>query len=151
MKIPSSIRPFAALALTLSVTSGSVASAAPASVHTISPFVALSVLSTAESRAAVCAAGSAAISAAATSSQGQAGCVLPVADAAPPPVASSKPPPPPPMAAAEAPYAVAGAPNLLPLLGVLGLFAGVFFFLDDAILGDGNSAVFLPPIPSSPS
>ncbi len=149
MKIPSSIRPFAALALTLSVTSGSVASAAPASVHTISPLVALSVLSTAESRAAVCTAGSAAISAAATSSQGQAGCVLPVADAAPPPVASSEPPPP--MAAAEAPYAVAGAPNLLPLLGVLGLFAGVFFFLDDTILGDGNSAVFLPPIPSSPS
>jgi hypothetical protein len=65
-------------------------SAASAAPRTIDPLVALSVFGTAESQAAVCAAGSAAAAAgAAVAAQGaQPGCVLPVVDAPPPPVVS---------------------------------------------------------------
>jgi hypothetical protein len=140
MTIPRSTRPFAALAVAFSLTTGSVASAAPANAGAVNPLVALSVFGTAQSRAAVCAAGAAAATAAAA--QAQPGCVLPAADAPPPPVATNVPPPVVPYAPAYA----AGAPNLLPLFAALGLFAGVFFLLDDTILGDDDDEVLqLPP------
>ena len=102
----------------ISMLAGSAASAAP---RTVDPLVALSVFGTSESRAAVCAAGvqAAAAAGAAVAAQaaaGQAGCVLPVMDAAPPPVVTEAVPPPPP--AAVAPMAVAGGGSIgaLPLL-----------------------------------
>ena len=63
---------------------------------TVSPMVALSLLASDASRAAVCGASAAAAAGAAAAAQGAAqGCVLPVADAtAPPPVAETMPPPP---------------------------------------------------------
>lgn len=66
----------------------------------LDPLVSLSVLGTAQSRAAVCAAGSAALSAGAAAAQAVApGCVLPVVGqpTAPPPVSTSNLPPPPPI------------------------------------------------------
>jgi hypothetical protein len=141
MKTPSSIRPFAAAVVAMSLTTSTIASAAPVAAP-LNPLVALSVFGTAQSRAALCAAGSAAVAAAATASaQAQQGCVLPVMDAVPPPVASTMPPP-------VTPYAVApAAPNLLPLFAALALFGGVFFLLDDTILGDGGRIVFKPNPP----
>ncbi|MBA2467559.1 MAG: hypothetical protein H0V46_08155 [Sphingomonas sp.] len=153
MKTPRSIRSAAAIAVVLSLTTGSLASAAPVAAGTVNPLVALSVFGSAQSRAALCAASSAAVAAAATATaQSQTGCVLPVLDAPPPPVASNMPPPvadvPPPMA----PFAVAAAPNLLPLLAALGLFGGAFFLLDDVILGDDDDSGFEidPPTPGTP-
>jgi len=96
-----------------SLLAGSASAAAPRSVD---PLVALSVLGTSESYAAICAVGAAqAASAAATAAtvQGGApgGCVLPVVDAAPPPVVTEAPPAP---LIAAAPVATAG--SLFPLL-----------------------------------
>ena len=96
-------------------------SAIAAAPRSVDPLLALSVLGTSESRAAVCAAGAAqaaAAAGAAVAAQGAGtGCVLPVVDAAPPPVVT-EPAPPPPLAAAPA---VAGGVNPFPLL--LGLAA----------------------------
>lgn len=143
MKISSSFRPIATLAVALSLSTGSIASAAPLASGPVNPLVALSVFGSAQSRAALCAAGSAAAAAAATSSaQAQSGCVLPAVDAPPPAVVENVPPPMTPYAAAPA-----AAPNLLPLLVSLGLFAGVFFLLDDTILGDGGDITFNPDPP----
>ena len=136
MKTRGSIRSLAAAVVAISLTASSMASAAPAA---ISPLVALSAFGTAQSRASVCAAGAAAVAAAGTAvaAQGQPGCVLPVMDAAPPPLVSEAPPMAP--MAPAAPYVVAAAaPNLLPLLAGLALFAGAFFLLDDEILGKGR-------------
>jgi hypothetical protein len=103
--------------IAISMLAGSAASAAP---RTVDPLVALSVFGTTESRAAVCAAGAQAAAAAgaalaAQAAPGQAGCVLPVMDAAPPPVVTEAAPPPP---AALAPVAVGGGSSIgaLPLL-----------------------------------
>lgn len=80
----------------------------------IDPLVSLSALGTAQSRAAVCAAGAAAAAAGAATAAAQGaapGCVLPV----------TAPPPPPPVTTTVAPLPppVAG-PGFNPLLGLLG-------------------------------
>ncbi len=143
MTTHSSIRPFAAVAVALSLSIGSIASAAPTSVSSVNPLVALSAFGSTQSRAALCAAASAAVAAApTTAAQGKPGCVLPVADAPLPPVASDVPPP---VAPYRPAYAAAAAPNLLPLLAALGLFGGVFFLLDDQILGDDDGFQILVP------
>lgn len=122
MTARSSFRKYTTAFVAISMLGASTASAAP---RTVDPLVALSVFGTSESRAAVCAAGAQAAAAAgaalaAQAAPGQAGCVLPVMDAAPPPVVTEAPPPPP---AAVAPVAVAGGSSIgaLPLL--LGLAA----------------------------
>ena len=144
MKKPGSVRSFAAAVaavglLTSSVAAGAstVASAAPA---VASPLVTLSVFGTAGSRAALCGANSAAVAGAAATAvaQGQPGCVLPALDSAPPPVVADVPPPPP----ALAPLAVAGPPNMLPLLAILGLALGAYWLLGESILGDDDTGEF---------
>ena len=112
-----SFRKYTAAFVAISMLGASAASAAP---RTVDPLVALSVFGTSESRAAVCAAGAQAAAAAgaalvAQAAPGQAGCVLPVMDAAPPPVVTEAAPPPP---AAVAPVAVGGGGTIgaLPLL-----------------------------------
>ncbi len=115
-----SFRRVTATFVAASLLAGSASAAAPRSVD---PLVALSVLGTSESYAAICAVGAAqAASAAATAAtvQGVApgGCVLPVVDAAPPPVVAEASPAP---LIAAAPVATAG--SVFPLL--LGLAAVV--------------------------
>ena len=115
-----SFRRVAATFVAASLLAGSASAAAPRSVD---PLVALSVLGTSKSYAAICAVGAAqAASAAATAAtvQGVApgGCVLPVVDAAPPPVVAEASPAP---LIAAAPVATAG--SVFPLL--LGLAAVV--------------------------
>ena len=112
-----SFRKYTTAFVAISMLGASAASAAP---RTVDPLVALSVFGTSESRAAVCAAGAQAAAAAgaalaAQAAPGQAGCVLPVMDAAPPPVVTEAAPPPP---AAVAPVAVGGGGTIgaLPLL-----------------------------------
>ena len=109
-----SFRKYTAAFVAISMLGASAASAAP---RTVDPLVALSVFGTSESRAAVCAAGAQAAAAAgaalaAQAAPGQAGCVLPVMDAAPRPVVTEAAPPPP------APVAVGGGGTIgaLPLL-----------------------------------
>ena len=92
----------------------------------VDPLVSLSVFGTAQSRAAVCAAGSAAVAAGAAVAQSVApGCVLPVTAPPPPPPVTSAvmPPPPPPSGLGFNPLIILGA-----LLGV-GLLA--WLLLDD--------------------
>ena len=95
MKMPGPVRSLASAAVAMSLAASSIASAAPAVSGPTNPLVTLSVFGSAQSRAALCAAGSAAVAAAGTASAAQAaqpapGCVLPIADTAPPPpVASS--------------------------------------------------------------
>ena len=82
-------RNYTAAFLAVSMLASSAATAAP---RTVDPLVALSVFGTAESRAAVCAAGAqaAAAAGAAVAAQGAAGgCVLPAVDAPPPPAPAS--------------------------------------------------------------
>lgn len=138
----------------MSLATSSMASAAPAVSGPTSPLVTLSVFGSAQSRAALCAAGSAAAAAAGTVaaaqvSQAAPGCVLPIADAPPPPpVETSVVPETVPVAA----YAPAAAqPNLWPLLAGLGLFSAIFFLLDDAILGDGGGFEIDVPPSGSPT
>lgn len=101
----------------------------------VDPLVSLSVLGTAQSRSAVCAAGAAAVAAGAAAAQGlvpATNCVLPITGPrpAPPVTTSTLPPPPPP-----------GGMGFNPLLGILGALLliglGAAFLLgdDDA---DGN-------------
>ena len=119
-----SFRKYTTAFVAISMLAGSAASAAP---RTVDPLVALSVFGTAESRAAVCAAGAqaAAAAGAAVAAQGQAGCVLPVMDAAPPPVVTETGPPLPP--AAVGPMAMAGGSSIgaLPLLVGLAAIVGL--------------------------
>ena len=123
-----------------SLVTSSVASAAvaPAPAPTINPLVALSAFGTAQSRAALCSAST--VAAAAATAQAQPGCVLPVLDTPPPPVVTEAPPP----VIAE-PVAVAGAPNLLPLLVGLGAFAALFFLLGRGDKGDGDFFQVISP------
>jgi hypothetical protein len=151
MKLPT--RSLAAAVAAVSLVTSSVAGAAPAIPASVNPLVTLSIFGTAQSRAALCAAGSAAVAATAaaatTAAQAPSGCVLPVGDA-PPPVATNTVPPP---EAPVAPYyeAAAAAPNLWPLLAGLALFGGIFFLLDDEILGDDDFDFDIPPgTPVSP-
>ena len=99
--------------------SAQAAYAAPmAAASTIDPLVSLSAFGTAQSQAAVCAAGAAA--AAAATAQGAPGCVLPVSGATAPPVMSQGAPLPPPGPG----FAGVGAWAVIPgLLGVLALLA----------------------------
>ena len=95
--------------------------AAPAlAVAPIDPLVSLSMLSTAGSRAAICAGSTAAVAgAAAALAQGPApGCVLPVTAPPPPPPAAA--PPPPPVVGAEA---GPGFPTIPVLLGLAAIIA----------------------------
>ena len=104
--------------------------APPRSSFAVDPLVSLSVLGTAQSRAAVCAAGtSAAVAAGAAAAQAAPGCVLPVQAPAVAPVAE---PVPPPLAPAVAP-APGKEIGMLPILGGLALLAAIaaYFILDD--------------------
>jgi hypothetical protein len=155
MKVPGSVRSIASAAVAMSLATSSIASAAPAVSGPSNPLVTLSVFGSAQSRAALCAAGSAAAAAAAagTAIAAQAaapapGCVLPIADAAPPPVESTALPE---MAPPAPAVAAAGAPNLWPILVGLGLFSAAFFLLDDSLLDDGVEFVFPPLTPGTPT
>lgn len=103
----------AALCITPAMASAAVA---PASVQSINPMVAVSLLGSPASAATLCGAQAAAATAPGT------GCVLPVTDL-PPPVAQPAPPPPPPLPVAAAPSGFGIAPLLIGLLGVAALIA----------------------------
>jgi hypothetical protein len=140
-----SFRKYTTTFVAISMLGASAASAAP---RTVDPLVALSVFGTSESRAAVCAAGAQAAAAAgaalaAQAAPGQAGCVLPVMDAAPPPVVTEAAPPPP----AVAPVAVAGGSSIgaLPLL--VGLAAIVAFAAIVLKHDDSDGEINLPISP----
>ena len=126
----------AAAAATLSLMTSSVASAAPITAKTVDPLVALSILGSSASQAALCASGAVTVAGSAAAAQAQTGCVLPVVDTTPitPPAAVSDVPPP---VMAE-PVAVGPGPNLLPLFLVLAGMTAAFFLLDDVILGDDD-------------
>lgn len=105
-----------------------VAVAAPSRVD---PLVSLSALGTAQSRAAVCAAGAAAVASAATAQPGQTGgCVLPVGAAqAAPPVGQG------PMLA---PRPARSISSLALIGGLVAILAGAAFLLLDDDDGDGD-------------
>ena len=131
----------------VSLLTASAAGAAPVSapVRSLNPLVALSMFGSVQSRAALCAASSTAVTAAAAQmSQGPQGCVLPVADVPPPPVVSEVAPP---LAAAPAPL-VAKSTSLLPFFFGLGALA-VFVALVDR--DNRGRIVFQVPPPDSPS
>lgn len=129
------IRRFALAAGAAALLSTQAAYAAPTAVRTVDPLVSLSVLGTAQSRAAVCAAGAgaAAAGAAVAAVQGApAGCLLPLTDTPPPVVPQAAAPPPP----LPAPGKRIG---VLPiLLGVLAIAALAFLILDDDDDSDGD-------------
>ena len=136
----SSLGKFATAFVTLSMLASSAASAAP---RTIDPLVALSVFGTAESRAAVCAAGSqaaAAAGAAVAAQAAQPGCVLPVVDTPPPAVVTEVPPPPPPIVES------AGLGILPLLLGLVAIAAAAALILGG---NDGDGRVRLPVSPAA--
>ena len=133
----SPVRRYTAAFIAVSMLASSAASAAP---RTIDPLVALSAFGTAESQAAVCAAGSAAAAAgAAVAAQGaQPGCVLPVVDAAPAPMVEAPPPP-------IVEPVVGGGIGVLPLLLALAALAAVAILVlrDD----DDDDEIVLPISP----
>ena len=95
----------------------------------LDPLVTLSVFGTAQSRAAVCAAGASAVAAGAAAAQAVTpapGCVLPVTAPPPPPVTTTTLPPPPP----------SGGLGFNPLLGILG--AVLLIGIGAALLLDGD-------------
>lgn len=96
--------------------------------HSVDPLVSLSVLGTAQSRAAVCAAGTAAMAGTAAAQAAPPGCVLPVTAPPPAPVAQTVPPPAAPLAAGPGKEI-----GMLPILGGLAVLAAIaaFFLLDD--------------------
>ena len=103
--------------------------AAPAQIApSVDPLVSLSVLGTAQSRAAVCAAGTAATAGAAATQAAPPGCVLPVTALPPAPVAQTVAPPVAPLAAGPGKEI-----GMLPILGGLAVLAAIaaFFLLDD--------------------
>ena len=139
-------RSLAAMAAAVGLTTSAVASAAPVRAQSINPLVALSALGSLQSRTALCAASSAAVTAAAAQmSQAPQGCVLPVADPAPPPVVSEAVPPP--IAAAPAP-GLAASTSLLPFFIGLGGIAALVLLLDRDNRG---RIVFHVPVPGSPT
>lgn len=123
----------AAIALALCVNSTAAAAAASARTPNVSPLVALSVLGSDVSRAALCgAAATAAASAAIAGAQGAApGCVLPAVDAVAPPPVENVPPP----VAEVVPPVVPAAGGIgvpLILLGLLGAIVAAAVLLDRA-------------------
>lgn len=116
----------AAIALALCVNSTAAAAATKVRANNVSPLVALSVLGSDASRAALC--GSAAAAAVAGAQAAAPGCVLPVVDAAPPPpVVEAAPPPVVPVAPAVAATGF-GVPWIL--LGLLGAIVAGAVLLD---------------------
>ena len=108
--------------------SAQAAYAAPAQITpTVDPLISLSVLGTAQSRSAVCAAGTAATAGAAAQAAPP-GCVLPVTAPPPAPVAQTVAPPVAPLAAGPGKEI-----GMLPILGGLAVLAAIaaFFLLDD--------------------
>ena len=140
MIVRGSFRRYMTAFVAASLLASTAATAAP---RTVDPLVALSVLGTSESRAAVCAAGAAQAAGAAVAAQaGSPGCVLPVVDAAPlPPVAEA--PPPPPLAAA--PVVTGGGIGALPLL--IGLAAIVAIAAVVLKHSDSDGEINLPISP----
>ena len=139
-------RSLAAIAAAVGLTTSAVASAAAVRAQSINPLVALSAFGSLQSRTALCAASSAAVTAAAAQmSQAPQGCVLPVADPAPPPVVSEAPPPP--IAAAPAP-GLAASTSLLPFFVGLGGIAALVLLLDRDNRG---RITFRIPVPTSPT
>ena len=141
-------RSLPAMAAALGLATSTVASAAPAPItaRSINPLVALSAFGSLQSRTALCAASSAAVTAAAAQmSQAPQGCVLPVADPAPPPVVSEAPPPP--IVAAPAP-GLAASTSLLPFFVGLGGIAALVLLLDRDNRG---RITFRIPVPTSPT
>ena len=132
----------AAIALALCVNSTAAAAATTAQAPSLSPLVALSVLGSDASRAALC--GSAAAAAAAgaiAGAQGAApGCVLPVVDAVPPPMVEAPPPP----LAPVVPVASTGFGIPLALLGLLGAIVIGAVLLDRADDNDDEFEVRSP-------
>lgn len=136
----------AAASLMASPVAAAGTSSAPTLTGSYSPIVALSVLGSGVSAAALC--GAVAASAAAQSPAG--GCVLPAVDA--PPVAVVEPvPPPPPFAPAPIAVASSGGGFLLPLIGGLAALVGIL-----ALIGfgddnpDGDDLGPNPPPPITP-
>ena len=131
MPSPSPFRKHAGSLVAIAMLGSSAASAAPAP-RMVDPLVVVSVFGTADSRAAICAAGSSAAAAAGTAvAAGQApgaGCVLPVVDAPPPPVAEA-----PSAVAPIAPAAtgVGALPILVGLAAVVGMAAIVLAHHDE--------------------
>lgn len=137
------IRSLALAAGAAALLSTQAAAAVPAPPRvTFDPLVSLSVLGTAQSRAAVCAAGSAAVAAGAAAAQAVVpGCVLPVVTptAPPPPVSTTNLPPPPPVSG--------GGLGINPLFLLAGLVAaGVLAW----VLLDKDDDDDLEPEPISP-
>ena len=136
------IRSFALTAGAAALLSSQAVYAAPARMApAIDPLVSLSVLGTAQSRAAVCAAGASAAAAGAATAFGQApatGCLFPVVTpTTPPPVVDTPLPSAPPPA----------GPGFNPLLGILGalLLAGLAFAI---LSGDDNDGDLEPISPA---
>jgi hypothetical protein len=138
-------RSLAAGVAAFAVLTSSVASAAPTTVRTVDPLVALSVFGSSASRAALCTAGAAAVAAgAAKSAQAAPGCVLPVTDAPPPAAVSEVPPP---VEAAPAPVVESVQLGMLPFLVALAAFAGLVVLVDKEIRG----RIKFTGIPGSPA
>ena len=142
MIVRGSFRRYMTAFVAASLLASTAATAAP---RTVDPLVALSVLGTSESRAAVCAAGAAQAAAAAgaavAAQAGSPGCVLPVVDAAPlPPVAEAPPPP-----LAAAPVVTGGGIGALPLL--IGLAAIVAIAAVVLKHSDSDGEINLPISP----
>lgn len=106
--------------------SPTMAAAAPVISQSVSPLVAVSLYGTQASAQAVCSQGasSATVAGAATTAQGQAGCVLPATDV-PPPVGQAPAPLPP------LPGTNFGVNWLLLGLGAIALVAGISTLFDD--------------------
>lgn len=124
MPSPSPIHRCASAFIAMAMLGSSAATAAPTP-RAADPLVVVSVFGTADSRAAICAAGASAAAAAGTAvaagqAPGNAGCVLPVVDT-PPPVAETAPP----GIAPTAPAAtgVGALPLLLGLAAIVGIAA----------------------------
>ena len=135
---------FAAAFAAAGLFASSAASAAPMTLGAIDPLVAVSVLGTASSQAAVCAAGASAAAAAgaAAAAQGNANCVLPVTDVPPPAQVAEMPPP---SYIPAAPLATGGGFGVLPLLlGLAAVAGGLALILG----GDGDDSIQVPVSPS---
>lgn len=147
-----SLRSLATALAASSILASSGLSAAPVASTGIDPLVIVSVFGTAESRAAVCAAGAAQAATAGGSAvaaqAGTGGCVLPVVDAAPaPPVIEG---PNPSMAAVD-PVAAGGGVGIIPLLaGLAAVAAAAAILLKNN--DDGRIILPIPPegVPISP-
>jgi len=132
----SPFRKYTAAFVAIAMLGSSAAAAAPtAAPRMVDPLAVVSVFGTADSRAAICAAGASAAAAAATSAAaaaqapGSAGCVLPVVDAPAPPGAEAAP-----TAIAPIPPAasnVGALPFLLGLASIVGIAAIIRASSDD--------------------